>query len=407
MSLMRYHRNEAAPLLRRAEVVGLAAGAVGLVACVVAFFGDREHFFRAYLWSWLLCLGASLGATALVMLHHLTGGAWGWLVRRPAEGAGFTVPLLAVLFVPLALGLKYLYPWARPEEVAAHAILRHRLTLFTPASVLVRSFLFLLVWSFWAWRLRSLSIRHDRSGDPALLVSLRRYSAIGFLVYFATMSLAAMDWIASREADWYSSTFGLATITGQGATGVAFLIVALFPVSAVPPMRGLATADAVHDLGNLLLTVVLLWTYVTFAQYLVIWIGNSQEDITWYVHRTSGPWWYVGVGIIALHFATPFAFLLFQKTKRRLGALAAVAGAVLVMRVVDLVWMVDPSSAGPEPRGVSWVDFLAPPFVIGLWVARWAWLLARAPLIPLGYRVPARDLRGAGSGTGALGEGAA
>jgi hypothetical protein len=362
--------------------VALAAAAVGLVAGVVGAFASPEHLMRAYL--------------------------WGWLVRRPAEAAGMTLPLLTVLFIPVALGLRHLYPWARPEDVAAHAVLRHRQPVFSPWFVLLRSFVYLVVWSAWAWRLRALSVEHDRTGDDRLLVRLRRLSAVGFLVYFATMSLAAMDWIASRETDWYSSTFGLAVITGQGATGVALLILLLALLSDAPPLRGVTTADRVHDLGNLLLTVVVLWAYVTFAEYLVVWMGNTQEDVTWYDHRTSGAWRWVGVAIIALHFALPFAFLLFQKAKRNLPALAGVAGAVLLMRAVDLVWMVEPSSPTPEPGRVTWADFVVPLLPAGLWLAAWAWLVARAPLIPLGYRVPAAAptetaQAGEGGGRGAAG----
>jgi hypothetical protein len=336
---------------------------------------------------------------SIVMLHHLTGGAWGWLVRRPAEAAAMTMPFLLVLFIPIALGVGYLYPWAMPDEVAKEALLKHRQPLFTTGFTIARSFAYLLIWSFWAWRLRSLSLRHDRTGDPTLLIHLRRWSASGFLVYFATMSLAAMDWIASREVDWYSSTFGLAVLVGQSVTGIALAILILAMLSEVEPIKGVAEPDRVHDIGNLMLTCVVLWAYIEFAQFLVIWIGDTQEDVTWYIHRTHGGWWWVSLSIILLHFALPFVLLLFQRAKRDVRALAMIAGGVLFMRAVDILWMVAPSNTSQHPRGINWMDFIAPIGIGGVWFACLLWLLSNRPLMPLGHRVPVEPLTYGGEQT--------
>jgi hypothetical protein len=376
----------------RAQMPALLVGAGGMLVLAISAFFDAEHAVRAYLYAWLFCVGVALGSMSIVMLHHLTGGAWGWLVRRPAEAAAMTLPLLAVLFVPIALGIGKVYPWARADAVTSHALLKHRAALFHPSFVLLRALLYFVIWSFWAWRLRALSLRHDRDGDPRTLGRLRQLSASGLLVYFVTMSLAAVDWIASREVDWYSSTFGLLVIIGQAVAAVAFLIGMLAVLSERSPVKEIAEPDRVHDLGNLLLTVVVLWSYVSFAQYLVIWVGNTQEDTTWYYHRAQHGWTWIGLSLIVLHFSLPFVLLLFQASKRNVRALATIAAGVLFMRLVHVLWMIAPSSLSQHPGTVSWLDFVSPLALGGVWFAAFLWLLKRHPLIPLGFRVPIEPL---------------
>lgn len=381
------------PQLLSARVPAFLLGSVFLAVWSVGALIDLPHALRAYLIGWLICLAIALGSMAILMLHHLTGGAWGYLIRRPAESAAMTLPLLALLFIPIAMGLRFVFPWARGGEVSDHALLQHRHLLFNRPSFLIRAAIYFAIWIFWAWRLRRLSLDHDRSANPTLLQRLRRYSASGLVLYFFTMSSAAVDWIASREVDWYSSTFGLAVIVGQGVAGIAFLILILALLPDAPDLQGLAAPERVHDLGNLLLTVVVLWSYISFAEFLVIWIGNMQEDNLWFYHRLQRGWGWVGTLIILLHFALPFVLLLFQRSKRNLPVLATIAGGVLVMRVVQVLWLIVPSSLNAEPRVVHWLDFIAPVGIAAMWLTFFLWILSRQPLIPLGFRVATEPLR--------------
>jgi hypothetical protein len=371
----------ALPRLFAAQRPSIIVGASALLICAIAGIFDPFHALRAYLFAWLACVGIALGALSLIMLHCLTGGRWGWALRRPAEAATLTLPLLLVLFIPLAIGLKQIYPWADSAQVHTQIIVQHRQTLFAPWKVLMRTVLFFAIWIFWARRLCALSLAQEQSGNPLIALQLRRLSAIGFVVYFITMSLAAMDWIASREVDWYSSTFGLLVIIGQAVIATAFLIVILALLSDAPVLRSIAMPETLNDLGNLLLTMVVLWSYVEFAQFLVIWMGNSQEDNLWYYHRSHRGWGIVGTALILIHFAIPFVLLLFQNVKRYLPKLAAVAGVVLVMRIVHVLWMVAPSSSQSIPRAVHWLDLIAPFGVGGIWFGLFVWILKQRPLV--------------------------
>lgn len=384
------------PLLRpRAQLIALAAGGAGLLLCAIGLIFDRESVFRSYLFAFVFVNSISLGCLALVMLHHLTGGWWGVPIRRLAEAGAMTTPLLAVLFLPIALAMLtgHLYPWADPAEYAKDAILRHRRELpvlgFSAGWVVVRAAVYFGVWSVLAWRLRALSLAQERTWNPDYSGRLRSLSAGGAVLYFVTASLAAADWVMSREGHYYSSVFGFIAIAGQTVAGLCFVLVVLALLAGVPELDAAAKPKPLHDLGNLLLTCVVLWAYVSFAQLLVNWSGNTQEDVTWYVHRSHGGWRFVTIGLVVLHFFVPFALLLFQPTKRNLGPLARLAAGLLFLRLVDALWAVAPSSPTEHAGRVYWTDLVAPVGVGGVWLAGFLWVLKRRPLVLAGVVEPA------------------
>jgi hypothetical protein len=316
------------------------------------------------------------------MLHHLTGGIWGVPSRRLAEAAAATLPLMALLFIPIAIAMLtgHLYPWAKPDEYAQDAVLRHRRELpvlgFSTTWVLARAAVYFAVWSLLAWRLRNISLKEDGAAHNA-----GSLSGAGSVLYFITVSLAASDWVMSREAHYYSSVFGFITVAAQSVAGLCFVIVILALLADRPPLLTAARPRALHDLGNLLLTCVVLWAYVSFAQLLVNWIGNTQEDVTWYVHRSHGGWRLVTIALIVLHFFVPFVLLLLQPTKRNLLPLARLAAGLLVLRLIDVLWLVAPSSPTEYAGGLYWTDLFAPIGVGGVWLAAFLWMLRRAPLV--------------------------
>jgi hypothetical protein len=137
-----------------------------------------------------------------------------------------------------------------------------------------------------------------------------------------------------------------------------------------------------HDLGKLLLALVMLWSYFAFSQFLIIWSGNLPEEIEWYLPRMHGAWGAIALAVVILHFAFPFLFLLSRSFKRHAGKLVIVAVLILVMRQVDLFWMIAPTFTG-EHFHVSWMDLVAPISIGGLWLAYFAWTLRQRALIPI------------------------
>jgi hypothetical protein len=200
------------PRLFALQTPALVVGVVAIVVSIVGFFVNPEQFFRSWLYAWLFFLGIALGSLGMVMLQHLVIGEWGLLVRRMGEAAGMTLPVLLVLGLPLVLGVGHLFPWARHDEIAADPVLAHRRPFFGGAAVLIRALVCFAIWIFLAWRLRTLSLRMDGAPTDARAAAVRRWSALGMVLYFLTMSSAAVDWVMSREPHWYSTTFGFIVI---------------------------------------------------------------------------------------------------------------------------------------------------------------------------------------------------
>ena len=373
----------------RVRKPALIAGVIALAACAAGAFLSPSAFFRAYLFAYVFFTGLSLGCLAVVMLHHSTGGAWGIPIRRMLESGTRTLPLIAVLFIPIALGMKHLYPWARPEEVAKDHLLQAKEAYLNVPFFLARTVVYFAVWLAVAYFLNRWSLEQDRGGSPALSRKLQLISAGGLVLYGLTMTFASIDWVMSLEPRWFSTMYGVLYIAGQALNALAFVTALLVLLSRQPPFAGYVGSRHFHDLGKLLLAFVMFWSYVAFAQYLIIWAGNLPEEIPWYLRRLSGGWGWVGAALVVLHFALPFLLLLPESANRNPRLLASVASLVVAMRLVDVFWLVRPvfSQAGEAPVTarfqIHWLDFAAAIGIGGLWLAVFLWQLEERPLLPV------------------------
>lgn len=379
--LRSYEMEEAPTWLDRLRSVGLAAGLVGTVVLVVgAFLTGFDRFMQSYLFSYLFWLELGLGSLAIVLLHYLVGGGWGIAIRRVLEAGAKTLWLLALLFVPLVIGLPYLYLWARPEVVAADPLLQHKSLYLNVPFFILRAGLYFAVWIFLAWRLTSWSRQSEYHLEVAPRRRFQRLSAFGLILYGVTVSFAAMDWIMSLEPHWYSSIYGMLIIVGQVLGGLAFGI-ALTPLLArYPPLADFMNPGLYRDLGAMLLAVVMIWAYIAFSQLLIIWSGNLPFEVTWYLHRSQGGWLWVGLLVFAIQFVLPFLLLLSLWAKRDARVLASLGTVILAMRLVDYFWHVMPSFF-PAGFTLHWMDIIAPIAIGGLWVAAFSWHLQRTPLL--------------------------
>ena len=367
----------------------LAVGALALAACAAGAFLAPDAFFRAYLFAFVFFAGLSLGCMAIVMLHHLTGGAWGIPVRRILESGTRTLPLIALLFLPIAFGLKRLYPWARPDEVARDALLQAKEAYLNVPFFLSRAAFYFVVWITIAFFLNRWSLAQDHAGSPALTRRLQLLSAAGLVAYGLTMTFASIDWVMSLEPHWFSTMYGVLYIAGQALNALAFVTAALVLMSGQKPFDGYVRPSHYHDLGKLLLAFVMFWCYVSFAQYLIIWAGNLPEEIPWYLRRFSGGWGWVGAALVLLHFALPFLLLLPEAANRNSRILAGVTSLVVLMRFVDVYWLVRPvftqatAAASSARFQVHWLDLAAAIGIGGVWLAVFLWQLEERPLLPI------------------------
>ncbi len=355
--------SELARLRKAAAAVGLVAGAAAGIGAAL----DLDRFLESYLLAFLFWLALPLGGLALALLHRLTGGSWGFAIRRVLEAATGTLPLMALLFVPLALSVEHLYPWSNAAAVAADPVLQHKLAWLNPAGFRLRALSYFALWIALAWILNRLSARLDREADARTERRLRALAGPGIGLYVISMTLAAVDWAMSLEPHWSSTLYGLTFVVGQGLATFAFAILVSAWLAVREPFARWLTVEHFHDLGKLLFAFVLLWAYLAYSQYLIIWSGNLAEETPWYLHRSSHGWQALALALIALHFFLPFGLLLTRKVKRTPRLLARVAAGLLGMRLLDLAWLILPAF---HPGGLAlwWTDLAVPLAMGGLWL---------------------------------------
>jgi len=368
-------------LVRVQRVAGLM-GAVAIALCLVGVFLNPDAFFRAYLVSYLFFFGVALGSMAILMLQYVTGGAWGAVIRRILESCTRTLPLMALLFVPLIFGLPHLYPWARPDLVAHDPLLQHKALYLNVPFFLLRAVFYFSVWIAMMHFLNRWSLEQDTRPDPAVTRRLEMLSRAGLLLYALTETFAAIDWAMSLDAHWFSTIYGILLMGGQGLATLAFVIPVATILARRPALTHIITPDQFHDLGKLMLAFVMLWAYFSFSQLLITWAANLPEEIPFYLRRIEGAWLWVGIALALAHFMVPFVVLLSRDVKRRPAALSVVAAGLIVARFIDIFWLVRPTLAGGG-LGLHWLDFVAPFAIGGLWVWVFVWQLGTRALVPV------------------------
>jgi hypothetical protein len=365
----------------RVPTLGLTAGCGGLAVCLVGGFIAPGSLFPSYLVAFLFWVNVSLGCLAALLLHYLVGGAWGFLIRRPLEAAVMTIPLMALLFLPLLLGMHELYPWSRPGAVDADHALRHKSAYLNVPFFVARAAIYFGLWSLLAGLLRWGSGVQDRTDDPRPTWRLQTLSGPGLALTFLAITFAMIDWGMSLEPHWYSTIYGAMLLVGGALCALAAMIIAASSLSRAEPLAELARPDPFNDLGNLLLAFTMLWAYMSFSQFLIIWSGNLTEEIPWYLRRSAHGWRYVALALMVFHFFVPFFLLLFRMNKRLPQNLWRVAALILFMHWLNDIWLVIP--AFPKAGWITPVFLVAATVGVGgLWLALFARLLALRGLLP-------------------------
>ena len=374
-------RDRLSDALSRVRLVSLAAGVAGAVLCAAGWAFFPRAFFPAYLVGFLFWLGISLGALAVVMLHQVTGGGWGQPIRRTLEATFATIPLMGVLFLPIVVGMPVLYPWSLADVVAHDAILQKKTEYLNVEGFLIRAAVCFGLWLLFAGVLSGMT-----RGEKPLIATPARdrlglVAGLGLAMWTLTTTFSSVDWAMSLEPHWFSSMYGVLYMAGQGVSGLAFGIIVAVLLSRSIGWPASLTVDRLHDLGNLLLAFVLFWSYVSTMQYLIIWSGNLPEETPYYVHRTNGGWEFMALALVVLHFLLPFLLLLWRQTKRRPEWLLGVAALIMLMRWIDLTWQVIPAF-WPEGVRVSWLHFVTPVAIGGLWLSVFTWRLPHRAALP-------------------------
>ena len=376
--------------LERPRFRALIVAGVGLAGCAIGFLFDRDHFFRSWLIAYMLFLGIALGSLALMMIQHLSGGAWG-VFRRVFEASSRTLPLLMLLFVPVLLGMNHLYPWTDHGLVATDHILEHKEPYLNVWFFVSRAVIYFAGWWALSYFLNKWSLQQD-AGDVAVNLRLQRLSGAGIVFYALAVTAAGIDWIMSLNPHWYSTMFGFLIMGGQGITALAFTIAVSFFLFKREPMSRLLKPHHFHDLGKLLFAFIMLWAYFNFSQYMLTFAANLAEEIPYMTVRIENGWQYLALFLTIFHFAVPWLLLLSRDLKRNPHRLVVVALWMIFMRYADIYMLVSPEFAAEGQNlhlltgehvshlFVHWLDLAAPLAIGGLWVWMFFTELRQRPL---------------------------
>lgn len=367
--------------LDRLQRPALILGLLGVILLVVGALFSPEQFFRSYLIGYLFWVGIGLGCLAVAMIHNLSGGAWGMVIRGIVESGAWTLPLMALLFIPIAIGVPSIYVWARPEVVAQDPLLQHKLPYLNVPFFLVRAVIYFVVWAAIVYFMTRWIMEEYRDPNPVRARRIRLLSSGGLVLFVVTVTFAAFDWIMSLEPHWFSSIFGAMMGMNAVVAAFAFVIAVVALLAAREPLAEVMTSALFNDLGSLLLAFVMIWAYLAFSQFMLIWAGNLPEEVTWYIHRLNGGWQWVGLAVALFQFAVPFVLLLSRDIRSNARNLTLLAIFLVFMFLINLFWMVLPSFH--ETRlSVHWLDLIAPIALGGIWLAVFVWQLKQRPLVP-------------------------
>jgi hypothetical protein len=389
-----HHSSTEVPVVRlgpgaaSVERISGVIGGLGLLLCVAGFFANRTEFFQSYLFAFLYWTGFTLGGLGILLMNNVVGGKWGVTTRRLLEAKMRTLPIMFLLFLPVIIGMPYLYPWVSnaahfPElSEEARRILHHKAPYLNVPFFLVRVVIYFAIWLFWGFRVQKMTDQQDQTGDPTLPVRLRQFSAPGLLIFVFTASFAYFDWLLSSDAEFFSTVYGAMILIGDVLQTFALTIVVLILVSGPDRFGGRINAKLLHDLGNLMFAFTIFWTYLSASQLIIVWPADLPQEIGWYLLRTRGFWkvltWAVGLTM----FAVPFLALLSQARKRNPKRLMRVAVWLLIARVIDIFWIVEPTFRN-KGFALYWTDFAAFIGVGGIWLYAYLGQLRRRPLLPL------------------------
>ena len=373
-------------IAQRSLIVGIIFGIGGIVLAVTR----PDEFYRGYLLGLMSWLGVALGSMAILMIRHLTGGGWGMVIRRVLGAAMRTLPLLAILFVPMIIAVLQhrIYPWLMPLDAIQNAHIREHLekhgfikdAYLNASGYIIRAVIYFAIWNVLSFLLSMWSKQTDGPAAPDNTQKFKAVAGPGLILYAFTITFAVIDWVMSLDPSWISTIFGLIILIGEVLSAMCFAIVVERILVNYKPMSEMLKPDFVHDHGKWMMTFIMVWAYFSFSQWLIIWAGNLPNEITFYLQRINNGWGWAAIALVLFHFAIPFAILLSRPFKRDIRKLVWLAVWMMIMRFVDLFWIIEPNFS--KTLHITVADIVVPIAIGGFWLAYFFRNLAALPLLP-------------------------
>jgi len=371
---------------KMAWMLPLVVGIAGLLVSAVGWAMDSQQFYFSYLMGWSFCLSLTLGGYFFVVIQHLTKARWSPVIRRVPEVLMWSFPLLAVLAIPIILGMHDLYHWTHhdlldPASEHYDPVIAGKAGYLNTPFFLARMAFYFLAWTFVSFRLYKLSIQQDLTADPSIASKQRTISAIGLPLGAITVAFASMDLLMSLDPHWFSTIFGIYFFAGAFMSIMAFMALVFMVLQRMGMLKSAVKLDHYQDLGKFLFAFIVFWAYIAFSQYMLIWFGNLPEETVFYRHRLEHGWETYSAILLMGHFVIPFFLLIGRWAKRTLPLLGFICVWMLVMHWFDFFWIAAPILHG-EHASMSIFDIAAFVGLFGVFSAAFMYRLSRHAIVP-------------------------
>ena len=365
--------------------IGITLLSVGVILGVAAFFVDHSRAVYNYLIAFTFMISVGVGALFLIALEYIVGADWSVPIRRVVEFFAATIPLLAILVIPLLLNVGELFHWSHPEAVAEDKILNAKAPYLNVTFFIVRVFVLIGLWSLFYFFFVRNSKKQDTSKDQKLTTINIRLSAIFIPIFAITITISAIDWLMSVEPHWFSTIIGVYFFAGTVIAALAAVTLATVLLKENGYLHPAMTNDHLYSLGALLFAFVNFWGYIAFSQYMLIWYADLPEETFWFIQKWEGSWAIFSIGLIIIKFLVPYIVLVSQPSKMDPKKLKFISVWLLFAHFYDLFWFVMPEMEDLSGGySFSWIDLVFPIAAVGLIILVFNMKAKKENLIPIG-----------------------
>lgn len=375
--------------LNTISIVLVVVGVLALLLGIFALTGDEgsTRFWAVLLFNSIFFLFISLGVFIAICAATLAQGSWHLAYRRVMEAMMMALPVLGVVaFIVMMIivwGNKgHIYAWVDKAIVAADPAIQKKSTFLNPVFYTLATIGTLGIWSFLAYRVRKLSIQEDFApkGTTKIFWKFYRLATFAVIVFFITNSSSTWHWIMSIDVHWYSALFAWYIFSSLFVCAMSVLALLVIVLKNNGFLEWL-TFEHLHDLGKFIFAFSIFWTYLWFAQYVLIWYGNIPEETSYFNIRLWGSYHTMFYLILLLNFVTPFLILMTRRSKRSYTIVAYMALLVFIGHYLDFFMMFMP---GTVKNGwhLSWFEIGISLGFVGLFVFVVLRNLTKASLFP-------------------------
>ena len=337
--------------------IALVLGIVFLGISVLGYMNDQAHFYLNYLTAYIFWLSIALGGMFITMIHHVTNASWSTVIRRITENMAGTMPVFVILFIPVIFGTHDLFHWSHAEVMDPgsdkfDALLYEKVGYLNPTFFYIRAVFYLTVWTFFSYMLRKKSIQQDSTGADYAL-PYKKLSAPGLILFAITTTFASFDWMMSLDAHWFSTIFGVYFFSGVFLSGLTFLLILLIYLRSKKILHDVVSIEHYQDIAKFIFAFIIFWSYMAFSQYFLIWYANLPEENFWFLYRWDNSWQALSLLVIFGHFVFPFLALITRAAKRSVPFLLFMSVWIILMRLVDLYWIIMPTGLAEDGTRVQ------------------------------------------------------